>query len=198
MVETVKTSISMQRTLFNQAEILAQNLNISQSQLFEIAIENYIRNDKNQRLLNEINQPDSNEQSKASSQDATTAAQIGEGQLIINQGDIYWLNPENPNVSESSIPHPYVVIQDNIFNHSRIHTVVACALTSNIKRANLIGNVLLEVGEANLPKHSVVEVSKISTLDKTELSKYIGSLSERRINQIMSGIGFLQSSFFSP
>src|SRR5882724_11857413 len=80
----------------------------------------------------------------------------------INQGDIYWVQVEDLSGSEPGIRHPHVVIQENILNHSRITTVVACALTSNRKRANTPGNVLLEVGEANLPTQSVVEVSKVS------------------------------------
>jgi len=115
---------------------------------------------------------------------------------IINQGDVYWIRLEDGNESETGIPHPCVVVQDNVFNHSRITTVVICALTSNLKRTNMPGNVLLEVGEANLPRQSVVEVSKVSTVDKAGLGAYIGSLSDERINQILAGMRFLQTSFF--
>lgn len=115
---------------------------------------------------------------------------------IINQGDVYWIRLADGNESETGIPHPCVVVQDNVFNHSRITTVVICALTSNLKRTNMPGNVLLEVGEANLPRQSVVEVSKVSTVDKAGLGAYIGSLSDGRINQILAGMRFLQTSFF--
>lgn len=93
-------------------------------------------------------------------------------------------------------PHPYVVIQDNVFNHSRIHTVIVCALTSNIKRANWPGNVLLEVGEANLPRQSVAEISKVSSVDKKQLGDYIGSLTSQRVDQILAGMRLQQSSYF--
>jgi mRNA interferase MazF len=116
--------------------------------------------------------------------------------LIINQGDIYWAQLDETGDAETDIRHPYVVVQENVFNHSRIQTVVACALTSNIKRASIAGNVLLDVGEANLIKQSVVEVSKVSTIDKTQLGEYIGTLSEKRIAQILAGMRFLQRSFF--
>ncbi len=99
--------------------------------------------------------------------------------------------------AQSEIRHPHVVIQDNIFNHSRIHTVIVCALTSNLKRATLPGHVLLEVNEANLPRQSVVEISKVSTVDKVQLGDYIGSLSDQRIHQILAGMRFLYSSFFN-
>jgi mRNA interferase MazF len=113
--------------------------------------------------------------------------------MFINQGDVYWLE----NADEPGIPHPHVVVQDDLFNHSRIHTVVVCALTSNLKRAALPGNVLLEAGEANLPRPSVVEVSKVSSVDKVHLGEYIGSLGEQRVNQILAGMRFLQASFFN-
>lgn len=116
--------------------------------------------------------------------------------MVINQGEIYWVQLENPGELEPGILHPYVVVQDNVFNHSRIHTVIVCALTSNIKRVDIPGNVLLEVGEANLPKQSVVEVSKVSTVDKTQLGEYIGALTEQRIHQILAGMRFMQASFF--
>ncbi len=115
---------------------------------------------------------------------------------VINQGDVYWVQIEGMNGEEADIPHPYVVVQDNLFNHSRIHTVVICALTSNIKRASMPGNVTLEVGEANLPKSSVVEVSKLSSVDKAQLGDYIGTLNEERVNQILAGMRFVQRSFF--
>jgi len=116
--------------------------------------------------------------------------------MVINQGDIYWVQLTPITAAESSIPHPHVVIQDNLLNRSRIHTVVVCALTSNMKRLSMPGNVLLEAGEGNLPKHSIVEVSKVSTVDKTQLGDYIGALSEARVAQILAGMRLLQTSFF--
>jgi mRNA interferase MazF len=115
---------------------------------------------------------------------------------VINQGDIYWITRAHEGEEEHAIPHPYVVVQDNVFNHSRVHTVVVCALTSNLRRtSDTPGNVLLEDGEANLPKPSVVEVSKVSSVEKAQLGAYIGTLSEARVHQILAGLRFLQASF---
>ena len=112
--------------------------------------------------------------------------------MIVNQGDIYWVQLDEPSESEQGYAHPHVVIQDNVINHSRINTVVICALTTNSKRANVPGNVLLEAGEANLPKQSIVVVSQVSTVAKAQLGEYIGSLTQQRINQILAGMQFLQ------
>ena len=88
--------------------------------------------------------------------------------------------------------HPHVVIQDDVINHSRIKTVVVCALSTNLTRANTPGNVLLDMGEANLPKQSIVIVSQVTSVDKTQLGDYIGSLSHQRIHQIFAGMRFIQ------
>jgi mRNA interferase MazF len=53
------------------------------------------------------------------------------------------------------------------------------------------GNVLLEEGEANLPKQSVAVVSQLFTVDKEDLMERIGSLSAERIRQILQGIFLL-------
>lgn len=122
----------------------------------------------------------------------------GGASRVINQGDIYWVAWDEEDEAPSAIPHPYVVVQENVFNHSRIHTVVACAMTSNLRRTNdTPGNVQLAAGEGNLPKQSVVEVSKVSSIEKARLGEYIGSLSGQRIEQILAGMRFLQASFFN-
>lgn len=56
MATTIKTAISIQKSLFEQAESLAQQLNMSRSHLFGLAIETFVKNHQNQMLLDEINQ----------------------------------------------------------------------------------------------------------------------------------------------
>ena len=114
----------------------------------------------------------------------------------IDRGDVFWLSPEDSDGPDSRHAHPHVVVQDDLFNHSRVETVVVCALTSNLHRARWPGNVLLEAGEAGLPRQSVVVVSQISSVDKTRLGEKIGSLSGARVDQILSSLRFQQRSFF--
>lgn len=116
--------------------------------------------------------------------------------MNIRQGDLYWLQASRSDGADSGHAHPYVVIQDDVINQSRVTTVVVCALTSNQKRMNEPGNVRLEVGEANLTKPSVVLVSQVEAVAKTELGDYIGSLSQDRIAQIFAGMRFQQASFY--
>lgn len=111
--------------------------------------------------------------------------------MVIRQGDIFWIDIGEPSGSEPGYCHPHVVIQNNLFNQSRIKTVVVCALTSNLKRAESPGNVLLEKGEANLSKQSVVNISQVFTVNKSDLAEKIGSLSFQRIRQILDGVRLL-------
>ena len=111
--------------------------------------------------------------------------------MVINQGDVYWVDLDEPSGSGPGYRHPHVVIQNNVFNRSRINTVVVCVLTSNLKRAKAPGNVLLEKGEANLPKQSVVNVSQIFTVDKGDLVERIGTLSRKRVRQILDGVSLI-------
>jgi mRNA interferase MazF len=111
--------------------------------------------------------------------------------LIIKQGELYWIDLGEPEGSEPGYRHPHVVVQNNVFNHSRIHTVVVCALTSNLKRADVPGNVLLKKGEANLKKDSVVNITQVVTVNKADLVERIGILSPARIKQIVSGLKLL-------
>jgi mRNA interferase MazF len=111
--------------------------------------------------------------------------------MVIQQGDIFWIELDEPSGSAPGYIHPHVVVQNNVFNQSRINTVVVCALSSNIKRATAPGNVLLEMGEANLSKQSVVVVSQLFTIDKSDLGDLIGTLSKNRVRQILDGIGLI-------
>ena len=111
--------------------------------------------------------------------------------MVIRQGDIYWVELGIPKGSEPGYRHPHVIIQNNVFNASRINTVVVCALTSNLKRARAPGNVLLQKGEGNIKKASVVNISQIITVDKSNLVEKIGSLSSTTIEKIIEGVKLL-------
>jgi mRNA interferase MazF len=80
------------------------------------------------------------------------------------------------------------VVQNNLFNASRIGTVLVCPLTTNLRRAAAPGNVLLAEGEANLSQQSVVNVSQVFSVDKAELDEFVGTVTPRRLREILTGI----------
>ena len=94
----------------------------------------------------------------------------------IHQGEVYWLDFGPGQKSGPAERHPCVVVQSDVFNFSRIATTVVCLITSNLTHAGAPGNVPLKKGDANLPKASVVNVSQILTINKSELTRRIGRL----------------------
>ncbi len=111
--------------------------------------------------------------------------------MVINQGDIYWIGLGEPRGSEPGYRHPFVVVQNDAFNKSKIGTVVVCALSSNTKLSLAPGNILLKKGEGNLPKPSVVNISQVMTVNKDDLVTKIGQLTKKRIEEVIEGFEFL-------
>ena len=54
-MQTVKTAVSIQKSLYDRAEKIARQMKVSRSRLFALALEDYIQRAQNQKLLAEIN-----------------------------------------------------------------------------------------------------------------------------------------------
>jgi mRNA interferase MazF len=113
--------------------------------------------------------------------------------MVIEQGNVFWADLPPPSGSGPGFRHPVVVVQSDIFNESRIATTIVCLLTSNVALASAPGNVLVAKGEANLRRRSVVNVTQIYTLDKTVLQSKIGTLSKRRVAEVLQGVLLVMS-----
>ena len=84
-----------------------------------------------------------------------------------------------------------MVIQCDTFNESHINTVVVAAVTSNLRLARDPGNVLLDSGESNLPRGSVVNVSQILTIDKSFLVQRVCLLADQVMARVDAGVRLL-------
>ena len=104
------------------------------------------------------------------------------------QGEVYMLDTGTPFGSEPGYLRPWVVIQNDVLNNSRLATILAAAITSNVERGGLRGNVRLSAGEAGLNRDSVVIGVSIATLDRRRLGQPIGKLSPTRIREVADAI----------
>ncbi len=111
--------------------------------------------------------------------------------MRIRQGDIYWVDFGEPSGSGPGFMHPALVVQSDTFNKSAIDTVVVCEVTETLRLGKARGNVELVPGEANLPMQSVVNVSQIFTVDKTDLRDWIGRLDVYRLREVLEGLRLL-------
>jgi mRNA interferase MazF len=108
--------------------------------------------------------------------------------MVIKRGELWWANLPDPTGSEPGYKRPVLVIQSDSFNSSKISTVIAVVITSNIRLSQAPGNVLLPEKQTKLKKNSVANVSQVVTLDKSFLSKKIGKLNANLFQQVEIGI----------
>ena len=108
--------------------------------------------------------------------------------MVIQQGDVVWVELPPPRGSAPAGRRPAVVIQHDRFNRSSINTIVVAAVTSNLKYANLPGNVKLRRREGGLQRGSVVNVTQIATVDRSAVAKRIGQLSRARLHDLWNGV----------
>ena len=83
---------------------------------------------------------------------------------------------------------PGLVIQNDALNDSNLNTVIMLALTSTLKFGDLPGNIILQKGEANMPKRCVINVTQIKSVDKKSINENIGALSEKRMAEVYQGL----------
>jgi mRNA interferase MazF len=79
-------------------------------------------------------------------------------------------------------------VQDDAFNRSRLRTVIAVVLTSNIRLVDAPGNVLIPAKAAGLPKDSVANVSQVITLDRDFLTAPVGRLRGQLLKNVENGV----------
>jgi mRNA interferase MazF len=113
--------------------------------------------------------------------------------MVIKRGQIWWADLPEPHGSSPGFEHPIVVIQSDDFNQTKLNTVIGTIITSNLDLAEMPGNVLIKKTQTELPKDSVVNVTQIVTVDKSDLLEYVGTLSERKMEQIEKGLRLVLS-----
>jgi mRNA interferase MazF len=86
-----------------------------------------------------------------------------------------------------------LIVQSDAFNRSRIRTVIAAVVTSNLRLAKAPGNVELTKKQSRLPKRSVVNVSQIVTLDKSYLTERAGWLDRNTMRAVDAGLRLVLS-----
>jgi len=106
----------------------------------------------------------------------------------MQRGEIWWADLPAPKGSGPGKRRPVLIVQSDAFNASRIRTVIAAVITSNLDLAAAPGNVLLRGRESNLARDSIVNVSQIVTLDKRQLGARVRALDHDTLAQIDAGI----------
>lgn len=106
----------------------------------------------------------------------------------VRRGEIWWAALPTPTGSGPGYPRPVLVIQSDVFNRSRIETVIVAAITSNVELAHAVGNVFVRTEESRLPRDSVVNVSQLIAYDRNVLREHVSSLSDESMDRIDAGL----------
>ena len=107
---------------------------------------------------------------------------------MVSRGQIWWVDLSEPLGSEPGYTRPVIIVQADVFNRSRISTVMAVVITSNIRLAEAPGNVLLPAERTGLKKDSVANVSQIITIDKHALREQVEELNSKTMRLIDEGM----------
>lgn len=106
----------------------------------------------------------------------------------MKRGEIWWADLGEPHGSAPALRRPVLVVQDDLLTASALATVMVAPLTSNLRRAEAIGNVQLPASETGLDRPSVALVCQVLTLDKALLDELTGSLSRRARRAVDAGL----------
>lgn len=108
--------------------------------------------------------------------------------MVVHRGEVWWADLEEPRGSEPGYRRPVLIVQADSFNRSRLPTVLAVALSSNMRLLDAPGNVLLPRKEAGLPKDSAAVVTQVITLDRAYLTERAGKVPSRLMIQVDAGL----------
>ena len=108
--------------------------------------------------------------------------------MVIRRSSVCWADLGEPRGSKPAKRRPVLVIQSDPFNTSRLATVVAVVITSNRALAAMPGNVFVPASASGLPRDSVVNVTAIVTLDKSELHNETGQLPAFLMDEVDRGL----------
>ncbi len=90
--------------------------------------------------------------------------------MVIGRGAIYWADLGPAAGSRPAKRRPVLVVSGDGYNRSRLATVLAAVITSNTQLATMPGNVFLPKNATGLSRDSVVNVTALATLNKSDLA----------------------------
>jgi mRNA interferase MazF len=108
--------------------------------------------------------------------------------MVVERGEIWWANLREPAGSEPGYRRPVLIMQSDIVNRSRIRTVVALVLSTNLRLVDAPGNVLISAEASGLSRDSVANVSKVFTVDRTFLTESVGRIGGELLGQVEDGL----------
>jgi len=93
-----------------------------------------------------------------------------------------------PEGSEPGYNRPVLIVQSDAFNRSRLRTVIAVVLSTNLRLVEAPGNVLIPAKASGLRKDSVANVSQVITIDGEFLIELAGRVRGELLDDVENGL----------
>ena len=106
-------------------------------------------------------------------------------------GEIWWVDFQEPRGSTPAFVRPGIIVQNNELNRSELNSTIVIPITTNCRLADYKGNVFLDKTEFKLSKDSVALCAQITTVDKQALLEKNSKLSSELLNEVYEEISWV-------
>ena len=107
--------------------------------------------------------------------------------MEIKRGDIYYADLSQTIGSEQGGTRPVLIVQNDMGNKYS-PTIIAAAITSQVKKTKLPTHIEVYEGNCGLTKNSVILLEQIRTIDKRRLKEKMGHISDNLMNRVNNAI----------
>ncbi|MBI3047256.1 MAG: type II toxin-antitoxin system PemK/MazF family toxin [Acidobacteria bacterium] len=111
----------------------------------------------------------------------------------MERGEVWWADLGEPDGSEPGYRRPVIIVQSDAFNRSRLRTVIAVVLMTNLRLVEAPGNVLIPAKASGLPKDCIANVSQLITIDRDFLLERAGRLRGQVMKDLENGLRLVLS-----
>jgi len=108
--------------------------------------------------------------------------------VVVERGQVWTADLGEPEGSEPGYNRPVLIVQSDAFNRSRLQTVIAVVLSTNLRLVEAPGNVLIPAKTSGLRKDSVANVSQVITIDREFLIELAGRVRGQFLKDVENGL----------
>jgi mRNA interferase MazF len=109
----------------------------------------------------------------------------------MTRGELWWADLGVPFGSEPGYRRPVLIIQNDFFNQSKIHTTIILPLSTNMLLAEAPGNVFISKDDSQLSKDSVIALSQMHVIDRQRLVEKISKINRSLFRDIENNLLFV-------
>jgi mRNA interferase MazF len=108
--------------------------------------------------------------------------------VVVERGQVWTADLGGPEGSEPGYNRPVLIVQSDAFNRSRLQTVIAVILSTNLRLLEAPGNALIPAKTSGLRKDSVANVSQVITVDRDFLIELVGRVRGQSFKDVENGL----------